>query len=106
MNPKYGFIPPDYLLPGPYNVTFKQRSTNPVEVATLREQVRTQHLDRFETAIGLGGKEYRAMVEQAFAGTGTELIFPFAGLPLGLGMQAAKRAIASGMLTPTNSSSS
>lgn len=44
--------------------------------------------------IGLGGKEYRAAIELAFAGVPARLCFPFSGLPIGRAMQATKIAIA------------
>jgi len=93
LSAKYGFICPDFLIPGPYNVTFKKKSTNPVTIATLREQVRAMALDSFETVVALGGKEYRVIVGAAFAGTPARVLSPFAGLPIGKGMQAIKRAI-------------
>lgn len=52
-------------------------------------------LDRYGDVIGLGGKEYRAAIKAAFEGTGPELSFPFAGLPIGKAMGATKRATAS-----------
>jgi hypothetical protein len=94
LSAKYGFIPPDFPIPGPYNVTFKKQTTNPVEVSTLRKQIKDRQLDQFEKVVGLGGKEYRAMVEEAFQSLPVKLYFPFAGLPIGKAMQAAKRAIA------------
>jgi hypothetical protein len=75
-------------------VTFKKQTTNPVEVSTLRKQIKDRQLDQFEKVVGLGGKEYRAMVEEAFQSLPVKLYFPFAGLPIGKAMQAAKRAIA------------
>jgi len=93
LSAKYGFIPPDFLIPGPYNVTFKRKATNPVEVSILRKQIKEQKLDRFETVIGLGGKEYRAMIEEAFRSLSVKLYFPFSGLPIGKAMQATKYAI-------------
>jgi hypothetical protein len=92
LSAKYGFIAPDFVLPGPYNVTFKKRATGPVGVATLREQVWEQRLHDFARIVGLGGKEYRAAMEEAFAPCGSPIEFPFAGLPIGLAMQAVKRA--------------
>lgn len=100
LSAKYGFIDPDYVLPGPYNVTFKRLSTVPVGVATLQEQVRAQGLDHYERVIGLGGKDYRMIVDQAFSGLPPRLDFPFAGLKVGLAMQGAKRAIATATLLP------
>lgn len=94
LSAKYGFIEPDFEIPGPYNITFKKKQTGPISVGQLREQVRQQNLARFTTAIGLGGKEYREAIELAFAGLPTRLCFPFSGLPIGLAMQATKSAIA------------
>src|SRR5438067_9733442 len=42
LSAKYGFIPPDFPIPGPYNVTFKRRSSNPIGLGALRRQVREQ----------------------------------------------------------------
>lgn len=98
LSAKYGFVSPDFLIPGPYNVTFKRRSTNPVEVLVLRRQIAEQGLDRFDAAIGLGGKEYQEATRQAFSRPPPSLHFPFAGLPLGKAMQATKRAASQGTL--------
>lgn len=96
LSAKYGFIAPDFLIPGPYEVTFKDRSTRPIDTATLRDQVHSFGLNQFAVAVGLGGKEYRAAIEQAFAGTATRPVFPFAGLPLGLLLRATQQATDSG----------
>ena len=97
LSAKYGFISPDFELPESYNVTFKRKSTNPVSVAKLRAQVHGLNLVRFPNVVGLGGKEYRFALEQAFHGENVKLHFPFAGPGMGIGkmMQAIKRAIAS-----------
>lgn len=94
LSAKYGFIAPDFELPGPYNVSFKYKSPEPVSENTLRQQVRTRKLGRFEHVIGLGGKEYRAAIEAAFRDTTAKLHFPFAGLRTGKAMQATNQAIA------------
>lgn len=93
LSAKYGFLAPEDLLPGPYEVTFKKASTGPIVVARLQEQVRTLGLDQAEHVVGLGGVEYRRAIDGAFYGTGLSLAFPFAGLSLGYTMQAVKRAI-------------
>jgi hypothetical protein len=92
LSAKHGFIPPDFAIPGPYNVTFKKPATGPVDVATLIERIRDMRLDEHTRVIGLGGKEYRAAIEQAFTPYGRAVEFPFAGLPIGKAMQAIKRA--------------
>jgi hypothetical protein len=93
LSAKYGFILPDYEIPGPYEVTFKRKSSDPVSGELLRKQVRDQGLVLFPMVIGLGGKEYRLAIVDAFQGLSVELKFPFAGLPIGKAMQATKIAI-------------
>jgi hypothetical protein len=94
LSAKYGFVEPGFEITGPYNITFKKKQSGPIATAQLREQVEDQHLDRFTTVIGLGGKAYREAIELAFAGRPPELQFPFSGLPIGKAMQATKKAIA------------
>jgi hypothetical protein len=98
LSAKYGFILPDSLIPGPYNVTFKDRRSNPVEVPRLIEQIKELRLNDVPKVIGLGGKEYRAMIKRAFASFPCALSFPFSGLPIGLAMQPTRRAIRSSNL--------
>ncbi len=93
LSAKYGFIEPEFKIPKPYNVTFKRPSTNPVSTDVLRRQVAKLKLNRFKNVIGLGGKDYRAAISQAFSGTPVKLHFPFAGLSIGRMLQATKRAI-------------
>jgi hypothetical protein len=59
----------------------------------LREHVKRMGLDRYREVEGLGGKEYRAVIEAAVEGTSVCLTFPFAGLPIGRAMKATKRAM-------------
>ena len=92
LSAKYGFVRPNEAIPEPYDVTFKRRASHPVGVGTLRRQVRERGLDRFDEVVGLGGKEYRAAIEGAFAGSAVRLRFPFAGLALGPSMSATKGA--------------
>ena len=92
LSAKYGFLRPTDVVPGPYNTTFKRRSTNPIGVAALRGQVQSMGLDGYSEVVGLGGKEYCAAIEAAFDGTHVQLSFPFAGLPIGKAMGATKRA--------------
>ena len=99
LSARYGFLQATYVIPGPYETTFKRRSTNPIGIAALREQVQRMGLDRYREVVGLGGKEYRAVVEEAFEGTPVCLTFPFAGLPIGKAMNATKRAMIGPTLT-------
>jgi hypothetical protein len=106
LSAKYGFLAPDDMIPGPYDVTFKDARTNPITVELLQEQIRSQRLDGFDIVVALGGKDYRSIVEAAFAPTGVTVAAPFARLPIGKYMQAVKRAAASGEPFPNTGSGS
>lgn len=101
LSAKYGFLNPGDTVEGPYNITFKRRSPPPITHAALSQQVRDQDLGRFDDVIGLGGRDYRAAIEHAFAATRVTLHFPFSGMTLGKSLQAAKRATASDQPFPT-----
>jgi hypothetical protein len=93
LSAKHGFIRPNFVIREPYDVTFKDRSTNPVDLDTLRHQVHELRLDQYRIAVGLGGKEYRHAVEAAFEHTDVLTVFPFAGLPIGKMMHVIKHAL-------------
>jgi hypothetical protein len=93
LSAKYGFVAPTFLIPGGYNVTFKQKVTNPVSFDVLTEQIAEQRLNDFTRIVGLGGKAYRHVIEKAFDRFASPVVFPFSGLPIGLAMQATKRTI-------------
>jgi hypothetical protein len=95
LSAKYGFIDPDFVVPGPYNVTFKLRSTSPVTVGVLRGQVAELGLDRYDV-IAPRRSGVRQAVTAAFTGTTATVRFPFAGQSLGVAIGATKRAIRSG----------
>ena len=99
LSARYGFVDPDYVIEGPYNVTFKDRRANPVDITTLRRQVNADHLRDFRLILALGGKEYRRVLEAAF--DPARVTFPFAGLQLGYALGAAKHAIATGVAVPS-----
>src|SRR6266545_5877788 len=54
LSAKYGFIAPDFPIPGPYDVTFKRHQTNPIHLNALRQQVRDLNLGRYAEVIALG----------------------------------------------------
>lgn len=90
LSAKYGFIEPTTPITQ-YEVTFKKKNTNPVRAATLKSQVTDLGLSKFDQVIALGGKEYRRVVEEAFAGTAVKPTFPFSGLTVGSAMRAVKQ---------------
>ena len=95
LSAKYGFISP-ISDPRPIQRDLQEASDEPG---------RTHHADCTDQGASarrgfqdhrLGGKEYRAMIERAFAPFDCSLVFPFSGLPIGLAMQATKNAIQTG----------
>ena len=83
MSAKYGFIRPDFVIPVAYNVTFNDPSTHPIPVPELRQQVRSQQLDRYDEITIVAGRKYIESAEEAFDGTMAKISKPFAGLPMG-----------------------
>ncbi|HEU5317815.1 MAG TPA: hypothetical protein VFX49_17015 [Chloroflexota bacterium] len=96
LSAKYGFIAPDFIIPSPYNVTFKHHKTNPISLDELVQQQRQLALGRYTNVVALGGADYRHAVRLAFASTSVALAFPTAGLPIGKAMQAVRHALDGG----------
>lgn len=96
LSAKYGFVDPDFVIPEPYNLTFRKRDPGLVTPATLREQVENLQLAAYPDVIVLGGKEYQRVAREALSGTGVTPHFPFAGLPMGAAMAATNEAIRRG----------
>jgi hypothetical protein len=66
LSAKYGFLFPDDIIPGPYNVTFNDKKTNPVTIEELREQIKSKRLDSYDKYIVIGGKNYVDITEILF----------------------------------------
>ena len=96
LSAKYGFIGPNFVISENYNDTFKDPSMNPISVKALKEQIRQKALDRFDTVVVLGGKDYADVVYDAFGGFDVKIKAPVAGLPLGYAMGAVRKAIDEG----------
>jgi len=67
LSAKYGFLFPDDIVPGPYNVTFNDKRTNPISVEELSKQVKEKGLDKYEKILVLGGKKYVSVVRKVFS---------------------------------------
>ena len=67
LSAKYGFLFPDDIVPGPYNVTFNDKRTNPISVEELSKQVKEKGLDKYEKILVLGGKKYVSVVKKVFS---------------------------------------
>jgi hypothetical protein len=102
LSAKYGYIDPDFIIPGDYNVTFKDLRTEPVSLGVLKEQVSSMGLDQFSRIIGLGGIEYRNRIKASYSTFNIQIQFPFADRGLGIGQQMSliKKTTESGELLP------
>jgi hypothetical protein len=74
LSAKYGFLFPDELVTGPYNVSFNDRKTEPMTTKDLSVQLKGKKLDDNDQIIILGGKYYIEMVREVFSST--EIISP------------------------------
>ncbi len=93
LSAKYGFIDPDFVIPGNYNVTFKDPRTNPVSISRLVEQIREKGLYGYDKVVVLGGRDYVDVVRRAFSKFKVKVIAPTLGLPLGKAMAKVREAI-------------
>lgn len=67
LSAKYGFLFPNDIVPGPYNVSFNDRKTNPITTNGLSAQVKEKGLDSYERIVILGGKTYVEMANEVFS---------------------------------------
>ncbi len=87
LSAKYGFLWPEEIIPGPYNVTFNDRKTNPITLETLHSQVNQKNLKSFDRIVVLGGIYYRNIILSVLPDK--EYVFPLEGITgLGKMMQA------------------
>ncbi|ANF22665.1 DUF6884 domain-containing protein [Thermococcus piezophilus] len=95
LSAKYGFLFPDELIPGNYNVTFNDPKTNPIGVEELRRQAEQKGLMKYDEIVVVAGSNYVKIVRKVFAGK--KIITPLKGLGgMGLMISAIKRAIEDG----------
>ncbi|HJX23133.1 MAG TPA: hypothetical protein VJ574_01815 [Candidatus Bathyarchaeia archaeon] len=85
LSAKYGFIDPNFVISGNYNVSFKDPSTDPVDTEILEEQLREKNLSGYDFVIALGGKDYTSIVKEVFQSV-SRVVAPAEGLPLGRAM--------------------
>jgi hypothetical protein len=93
LSAKYGFIQPNFPIPEPYEESFRKKSTNPVHIDTLIQQIEDLRLHEFKVVVGLGGQKHRWIVQLAFEETTAITVFPFTNLPLGTSMHVIRHAI-------------
>jgi hypothetical protein len=68
LSAKYGFLFPDDMVHGPYNVTFNKKSTNPINNEELKIQTIKKRLNQYGKIVVLGGKNYVDRIMKVFVG--------------------------------------
>ena len=92
LSAKYGFLFPDEVIPGNYNVTFNDPSTNPITVEELRRQAEQKGLMKYDEIVVIAGRYYVDIVEKVFKGK--KIVAPLQGLGgMGKMISAMKKAI-------------
>mgnify|MGYP000097137404 CR=1 FL=1 len=94
LSAKYGFLSPDDVVPGPYNVTFKLKNTNPIGIEELIRQAQEKGLYGYDVIVVLGGKDYVEVVKRVFKSR--RVINPLEGLSYGKKIKRLKEALLSG----------
>ena len=64
LSAKYGFVLPDFAIPGPYDTTFARKRSNPADPIMLRHQVESLGLNQYERVVEIG-----VTIVQRFIGT-------------------------------------
>jgi len=66
LSAKHGLILPEEEINGPYNVTFNDKSTNPVDSDFLSNQVIEKKLDDYDKIVVVAGKNYENILKTVF----------------------------------------
>jgi hypothetical protein len=68
LSAKYGFLWPNDLIPGDYNVTFKDRKTHPIVISEMVRSAQSKGLYAYDQIVVVAGKNYVNMAKQVFPG--------------------------------------
>lgn len=66
LSAKHGFLLPDDIVDGNYDVTFGQKSDAIITFDRLNEQIHQKQLDQFDMLIALTGKKYKRVIDGCF----------------------------------------
>jgi len=67
LSAKWGFLFPEDIIEGNYNVSFNDRFSNAITIKELSTQVREKELDNYERVVILGGKNYVKIAYEVFS---------------------------------------
>lgn len=66
LSAKYGFLFPEDIIEGTYNVSFNDKSTNPISPNELSNQIMEKGLNSYDRIAVLGGRNYVNIVKVIF----------------------------------------
>ena len=66
LSAKYGFVNPDFIIPGNYTATFGRQTTNAIKLTDLKQQIKEKRLEGYDIIVALGGEEYLRVIREAF----------------------------------------
>jgi hypothetical protein len=90
LSPKYGFMRPDFIILGNYDMTFASKSPDAISVPELKRQVE-KGLGNYANVTALGGRVYVEKVRDAFSNTKGKVDAPFVGPRIGVQMGLIKK---------------
>ena len=90
LSPKYGFIEPDFIISEDYDVRFDVPKTNPIELSTLREQVKDR-FSEYPCIVALGGSTYANLVVETFKSNDRKVLTPSTGIMIARAVRDAIR---------------
>ncbi|TRM12208.1 hypothetical protein FH966_11245 [Lentibacillus cibarius] len=93
LSAKHGFLFPDELVDGPYDVTFGQKNADIITIDKLQEQVMAKRLDQFDRLIVLTGKKYNPIIKDVFHSHVPQLFPLQAYTGIGYMLQALKQSV-------------
>ncbi len=67
LSAKCGFLLPDDIVQGPYDVTFSNKKSNPISSEELLAQIKKKGLDQYQEVIMVGAKCYVKIVKAVFS---------------------------------------
>ena len=95
LSAKHGFLFPNEIVPGDYNVSFNDPRTNPISVGELRKQAGSKGLTRYDEIMVIAGRRYVNIVKEVFRGK--KIIVPLEGIGgLGKMISLLKKAVKEG----------
>jgi len=67
LSAKHGFLFPNDVVPGPYDVSFNDKRINPITTKELLSQAIEKELDNYQPIVVVGGKNYVGITKEVFS---------------------------------------